>query len=87
MQIGGLKVKTMAALRHGISTVIIPQDNLQDLQEIDQTVKNALNFVAAKSIDTVLDVALVRSEVTEENVIKEIPHERNHRNHKPVIRQ
>lgn len=59
MAIGGLKEKTMAALRHGIKTVIIPKDNLRDLEEIDQTVRSALNFVAAQSMDTVLETALV----------------------------
>ncbi len=59
LPIGGLKEKTMAALRHGIHTVIIPQDNEKDLQDIDQTVRKALNFVSAKTVDTVLDTALV----------------------------
>ncbi len=58
LPIGGLKEKTMAALRHGVSTVIIPEDNRRDLEEIDQTVRNSLNFVTAKTIDTVLQVAL-----------------------------
>ena len=87
MQIGGLKEKTMAALRHGISTVIIPHDNLRDLEEIDQTVRNALHFVAAKSIETVLDVALVRSESVSETVISDIAGEMKSRVHKPSIRQ
>ena len=60
LPIGGLKEKTMAALRYGVSTVIIPEDNLRDLEEIDPTVRKALNFVTAKSIDTVLDTALRR---------------------------
>ncbi len=59
MAIGGLKEKTMAALRYGVKTVIIPKDNLRDLEEIDQTVRNGLNFVSAQTMDTVLDVALV----------------------------
>ena len=58
MRIGGLKEKTMAALRHGIRTVIIPKDNEADLAEIDQTVRSQLNFVVASSIDTVLETAL-----------------------------
>jgi ATP-dependent Lon protease len=61
LPIGGLKEKTMAAMRHGISTVIIPEDNLRDLDEIDQTVRRALNFVVASRIDTVLDTALCRN--------------------------
>ena len=61
LPIGGLKEKTMAALRHGISTVIIPEDNRRDLEEIDQTVRKKLNFITATSVDTVLDAALKRS--------------------------
>ena len=48
----------MAALRHGVKTVIIPQDNAKDLEEIDQTVRKALNFVTVRSADTVLETAL-----------------------------
>ena len=60
MAIGGLKEKTMAALRHGITTVIIPRDNERDLNDIDPLVRNALNFVSAQSVDVVLEVALNR---------------------------
>ncbi|MBQ1371537.1 MAG: endopeptidase La [Oscillospiraceae bacterium] len=59
LPIGGLKEKTMAALRHGIKTVLIPQDNVKDLEEIDQTVRKALNFVPVSTADTVLETALI----------------------------
>ncbi len=59
LPIGGLKEKTMAALRNGINTVIIPTDNEPELDEIDPTVKAALNFVLADSVDKVIDVALL----------------------------
>lgn len=58
LPIGGLKEKTMAALRHGIKTVIIPQANEKDLSEIDPTVRNALNFITVEHIDAVIDAAL-----------------------------
>ena len=58
LPIGGLKEKTMAALRHGVSTVIIPEDNRRDLEQIDQTVRKALRFVTAATVDTVLETAL-----------------------------
>ena len=58
LPIGGLKEKTIAALRYGITTVIIPEDNRRDLDEIDPLVRRSLNFVTAKTVDTVLDVAL-----------------------------
>ena len=58
LAIGGLKEKTMAALRRGVKTVIIPQDNLKDLEEIDQTVRKALTFVPVRHADAVLETAL-----------------------------
>ena len=87
MQIGGLKEKTMAAMRHGISTVIIPYDNLKDLEEIDQTVRNALQFVAAKSIDTVLQTALVQPGSVSAPIISDIPVDMKKKSRKPSIRQ
>jgi ATP-dependent Lon protease len=87
MQIGGLKEKTMAALRHGISTVIIPQDNLRDLEEIDQTVRNSLNFGAARSMDTVLETALLRGNAMTPTMIPDIPGEIKTRSRKPSLRQ
>ena len=87
LPIGGLKEKTMAALRHGIRTVIIPKDNERDLAEIDQTVRNSLNFVTAQTIDTVLETAL--NKVTEVNhgVIVGIPEDMKVKSHAPAIRQ
>ena len=58
LPIGGLKEKTMAALRHGIRTVILPEDNRKDLEEIDQTVRRALNFIPVRHVDQVLEAAL-----------------------------
>ena len=86
MQIGGLKEKTMAALRHGISTVIIPYDNLPDLEDIDQTVRNSLKFVAARSIDTVLETALVHTTVAAP-LLTDIPETIKTRSRKPSLRQ
>ena len=58
LAIGGLKEKTMAAKRNGIRTVLIPKENLRDLAEIDPVVREALRFVPAESVDTVLAEAL-----------------------------
>ncbi len=60
LPIGGLKEKTMAALRHGVKTVIIPKENEKDLSEIDQTVRRALNFLLVEHVDPVIDAALVQ---------------------------
>ena len=59
LPIGGLKEKTMAALRNGIKTVIIPRENEKDLNEIDQTVRKALHFIPVESVDAVFAAALV----------------------------
>ena len=58
LPIGGLREKTMAALRAGVHTVIIPIDNLPDLEEIDQTVRQRLSFVPVDMVDGALEVAL-----------------------------
>ena len=58
LPIGGLREKTMAALRNGIKTVIIPQDNFVDLEQIDPEVKESLQFVPAGHVDNILDIVL-----------------------------
>ena len=59
LPIGGLREKTMAAYRNGITTVVIPQDNVPDLGEIDKAVREHLTFVPASRVQTVLETALV----------------------------
>jgi ATP-dependent Lon protease len=61
--IGGLKEKLLAALRGGIKTVLIPEENAKDLQEIPDNVKSGLEIIAVKWIDQVLQVALERRPV------------------------
>lgn len=58
--IGGLKEKLLAALRGGIKTVLIPEENAKDLQDIPANVKNELEIIPVKWIDKVLEVALER---------------------------
>lgn len=58
--IGGLKEKLLAALRGGIKTVIIPEENVKDLEEIPANVKEGLEIIAVKWIDKVLEIALER---------------------------
>jgi ATP-dependent Lon protease len=58
--IGGLKEKLLAAHRGGITTVIIPEENVKDLADIPENVKNKLEIVPVKWIDRVLEVALER---------------------------
>lgn len=59
LPIGGLREKTMAAYKAGIKTVIIPVANKPDLEEIDDIVKNAIEFIFAETLSDVLDNALV----------------------------
>jgi ATP-dependent Lon protease len=63
LAIGGLKEKLLAAHRGGIKTVLIPEENVKDLAEIPDNVKNRLEIVPVKWIDKVLEVALERHPV------------------------
>ena len=87
LPIGGLKEKTMAALRHGIRTVIIPKDNERDLNEIDPVVRKSLNFISAQTVDTVLDAALNRKTEASPILLAKIPEELGHKTHERGIRQ
>ena len=59
LAIGGLKEKLLAALRGGIKTVLIPEENVKDLAEIPSNVKEGLEIVAVSHVDQVLERALV----------------------------
>lgn len=58
MEIGGLKEKSMAAYKSGCNTVIIPQKNLKDLDEISQEVKETVEFIAVSEFDEIIPIAL-----------------------------
>ncbi|MDE2400837.1 MAG: endopeptidase La [Burkholderiales bacterium] len=58
--IGGLKEKLLAAHRGGIKTVIIPEENVKDLQDIPENVKSAIEIIPVKWVDKVLEIALER---------------------------
>ena len=60
LPIGGLKEKLLAALRGGITTVMIPEENLKDLREIPDNVKDGLKIIPATNVMDVLKVALTR---------------------------
>ena len=60
LPIGGLKEKLLAALRGGITTVLIPSDNVKDLRDIPDNVKNGLELIPVSNVMDVLKVALVR---------------------------
>ncbi|MEG1778981.1 MAG: endopeptidase La, partial [Oscillospiraceae bacterium] len=63
LAIGGLKEKSMAAYRRGIKKVIIPKANMADIHEFPQVVKDAITFIPAEEISTVLDNALLTEQI------------------------
>jgi ATP-dependent Lon protease len=60
LPIGGLKEKLLAALRGGIKKVIIPEENVKDLADIPDSVKNGMELIPVSMMDDVLKHALVR---------------------------
>ncbi len=67
LAIGGLREKAMAAYRMNIPTVIIPAQNVPDLQEIDDAVKEKITFIPVRHVDEVLELALCELPETAEN--------------------
>ena len=72
-EIGGLKEKLLAALRGGISTVLIPESNAKDLQEIPDNVKAGLKIIPVRWIDQVLEHALVHQPVPLSDEVPLVP--------------
>ncbi|MFC2948503.1 endopeptidase La [Virgibacillus sediminis] len=62
LPIGGLKEKSLSAHRAGISTIIIPEENIKDIDDIPESVRNGLTFVPVSHLDQVLKQALVEEE-------------------------
>lgn len=60
LPIGGLKEKLLAALRAGIKTVLIPEDNVKDLEEIPNTIKGSLEIIPVNHVDQVIEKALTK---------------------------
>jgi ATP-dependent Lon protease len=73
LPIGGLKEKLLAAHRGGIKTVLIPEENVKDLAEIPDNVKNRLDIQPVKWIDRVLELALERKPETLPEQVAEVP--------------
>lgn len=72
LAIGGLKEKSMAAYKAGCDTVIIPQDNKKDLDEISDEVKQVIDFISVKKFDEVLPIALVSKPIKKKEVKENI---------------
>ena len=73
LPIGGLKEKSMAAFREGISTVLIPRDNASDLYEVDAEVKEKVRFIPVSTLSEVLKHALVRPGRTPARAVRGVP--------------
>lgn len=72
LAIGGLKEKSMATYKAGCDTVIIPQDNKKDLDEISDEVKQVIDFISVKNFDEVLPIALVSRPIKKKEVKENI---------------
>jgi ATP-dependent Lon protease len=59
LPVGGIKEKVLAARRAGIRTLILPADNEKDLQEVPANVRDSMRFIPVKTVDEVLEVALL----------------------------
>jgi ATP-dependent Lon protease len=61
LPIGGLKEKSLAAKRAGISTILIPKDNVKDLQDMPEEVMKGITFIPVENMDQVLSHAIVKA--------------------------
>lgn len=75
LAIGGLKEKSMAAYKAGVKKVIIPEDNLSDLWEIDDVIKENVEFIAAERLDDVFNIALIGGTSEMQANVKFEPHD------------
>lgn len=76
LPIGGLREKSMAAYKAGLNTVFIPSENVPDLQKIDQTVAERMNFVPVESVFEILNAVLLPQKMTQQpetDELKNIP--------------
>ena len=73
LAIGGLKEKTMAAYNAGAKTVLIPHDNLRDMEELDPLARENLTFIPCRKIKEVLDQALLPQKTSEKSSASEQP--------------
>lgn len=75
LPIGGLREKSMAAYKAGVKTVIIPEDNKPDLYDIDDTVKEAIEFIPVSKLDEVFEIAVYDAIESVETNLRFSPHD------------
>ncbi|MEK6706650.1 MAG: endopeptidase La [Bdellovibrionota bacterium] len=73
LPIGGLKDKALAAMRHGIKNIVIPEKNKKDLEDIPEEYRSNLTFIPVKTIDNVLE-AVLTEKITKDRQHKNSPH-------------
>jgi len=71
LAIGGLREKTMAAYKAGVKTVLIPADNLKDLEELDRSARDGLNIIPCDTLDDVFKYAFTDEEIVSKNAVLE----------------
>lgn len=67
LPIGGLKEKALSAHRAGLTTIILPEDNEKDIEDIPESVREGLQFIPVKHLDEVLEIALVKEDEPNES--------------------
>lgn len=72
LAIGGLKEKVLAAYREGMKTIVLPEENQRDIEEIPESIREKLEFITAKNMDEVLEVALIKDEAAKKQTAKMI---------------
>lgn len=72
LPIGGLKEKSMAAYKAGIKTVVIPYDNISDLDEVDSVVKETVTFKPVKTVEAVWDIALEKPAKKDDTAVQPV---------------
>lgn len=75
--IGGLKEKLLAALRGGVKTVLIPSENVKDLEEMPKNVKEGIKIISVESADEVLGLALAENPIHSDIEEIEVPKKKN----------
>jgi ATP-dependent Lon protease len=77
LAIGGVKEKVLAAHRNGLTTVILPKRNEQDIDDVPEEIRNSMKFIFAESVEDVIDAALEKAKPAKKQVKKPIKKKSN----------
>jgi ATP-dependent Lon protease len=73
LAIGGVKEKVLAAHRNGLTTVILPKRNEQDIDDVPEEIRNSMKFIFAESVEDVIDAALEKAKPVKKQAAKKQP--------------